>query len=454
MSKKITLEEFIKKAKDIHGDKYDYSESEYINYRTNIKIICPKHGPFYTTPNAHIGNKRGCRFCGYEKLSKAQKLTKDAFIKKAKVIWGDKFDYSKVNYINNSTKICILDKNGNEFWQTPCNHLYGFDCTINKIDTNLFIEKSTKLHNNKYNYSKVEYKNAKTKVCIICPEHGEFWQLPHTHLNGGGCCKCGNKKRRKSLSSTTEEFIKKAKEVHGDKYDYSKVEYKNNHSRVCIICPEHGEFWQLPSNHLKGNGCSMCTCNKLKTNKEFISESCKIHGNKYDYSKVEYKNNHSRVCIICPEHGEFWQLPLNHLKGQGCPICAKLFRKKETELYNMLTQVYPNECIIHSYYNANILGKQEIDIYFPQYNIGIEFQGEQHFAPIDFGGYGKTTANMIFEENKLRDIKKRNICLLNNITLLYYSNVNEDFFLGEKIYHNYGDLIEKINSIIKKESDK
>ena len=130
---------------------------------------------------------------------------------------------------------------------------------------------------------------------------------------------------------TTEEFINRARKVHGNKYDYSKVEYINNKTKVCIVCPEHGEFWQTPNAHLQGQGCYKCF-RHVYDNKSFICESRKIHGNKYDYSKVEYKSLHNKVCIICPEHGEFWQTPNAHIQGQGC--------------YKSFRQVYDNKSFI------------------------------------------------------------------------------------------------------------
>ena len=121
-----------------------------------------------------------------------------------------------------------------------------------------FIKEATENHKDKYDYSKVEYVNNHTKVCINCPKHGEFWQTPHAHNQGQGCLKCGIEKRSEKKTSTKEEFIKKAREKHGDKYDYSKVDYVNNATKVCIICPEHGEFWQRPNEHLNGRGCHEC----------------------------------------------------------------------------------------------------------------------------------------------------------------------------------------------------
>ena len=204
-----------------------------------------------------------------------------------------------------------------------------------------FIEKARKIHGNKYDYSKVEYKNNKTKVCIICPIHGEFWMKPNTHLNEHGCPICGAEKRKKTLRDklgfTTAEFIIKAKEVHGNKYDYSKVEYVNTDTKVCIICPIHGEFWQTPDAHLRGQGCRKCglESNKTKqrnTTNDFIIKAQLIHGNKYDYSKAEYKNNKTKICIICKEHGEFWQTPADHLNGHGCNFCNESKLEKDIRL--------------------------------------------------------------------------------------------------------------------------
>lgn len=119
---------------------------------------------------------------------------------------------------------------------------------------------------------------------------------------------------------TTEEFVQKSREVHGDKYDYSKVDYKSGKDKVCIICPTHGEFYQAPSNHLRGQGCFGCS-NSVPTTKEFIKRAKEIHGSRYDYSKVDYKGNKTKITITCPVHGNFEQQPANHLHGQGCPTC-------------------------------------------------------------------------------------------------------------------------------------
>ena len=208
--------------------------------------------------------------------------------------------------------------------------------------TEEILEKFKKVHGDKYDYSKVEYKKLILPVEIICPIHGSFLQSPHAHLKGQGCPKCGIESRIQKRQDTAETFISKARKIYGDKYDYSKVEYIKSNKKVCIICPKHGEFWTTPNWHLTGRGCPECgkeissTC-KLLSQEEFIKRSNEKHGNKYDYSKVVYKGGKSKVCIICPEHGEFWQTPHEHMNGQGCPECGKKNsakqRKKTTEAF-------------------------------------------------------------------------------------------------------------------------
>lgn len=190
-----------------------------------------------------------------------------------------------------------------------------------------FIKRSEEKHGGRYDYSLVSFKKVTDKVKIICPEHGVFEMEARTHYRGQGCPKCGIISRGEKKRDTTKSFIKKARGVHGDRYDYSKVKYKDSKTRICIICPEHGEFWQIPNGHLSGQGCPKCgkesgDAKHSLGRDEFIRRSIEKHGNKYDYSNVEYVNQNTPVRIICPEHGEFLQKPVYHQNGHGCPICA------------------------------------------------------------------------------------------------------------------------------------
>ena len=319
MSKKLTTIDFINKSKLVHGDKYDYSKSVYINCHTKVCVICPIHGEFMILPNKHyIG--QGCRKCGYITNSINQTLSKEEFIDKARKVHGDKYDYSKLNYINNHTK-----------------------------------------------------------VNIICSEHGEFWQTPNSHLNGRGCKKCGIIQRALKQRSNTQDFIEKSRKIHGDKYDYSKVDYINNETKIRINCPKHGEFSQTPTHHLAGEGCPKCKyeniAQKQSHNIDFVLNRFKEkHGNKYDYSKIEYNGLDKKVCINCPKHGDFWQEPWVHMKGCGCPKCGVTLSRNEDEIVQFLQNMLGVDAIESR--NRTILGnRQELDVVVPSKKICIEYNG-------------------------------------------------------------------------------
>lgn len=190
-----------------------------------------------------------------------------------------------------------------------------------KITTEEFINRGNIVHNGKYRYTLTCYKKAKEKVCIICPKHGEFWQTPDDHLHGKGCPKCGREIADNTRRIDLETFIERSNIIHNYKYDYSKAIYINISTKICIICPEHGEFWQTPASHLRGKGCPKCAGKGL-TNEEIIEKCRLVHGDKYDYSNIKFVNMKDYCRIICPIHGEFWQTMDNHLHGHECPKCS------------------------------------------------------------------------------------------------------------------------------------
>ena len=193
---------------------------------------------------------------------------------------------------------------------------------MNKKDK--FIQKSIEIHGNKYDYSNIEYKDNKTKIVIYCKNCNIiFEQIPYHHSVGKGCPNCS---KNKKLS--TQEFIIKARNKHGEKFDYSLIDYKNIHTFVKIICPVHGIFEQSPMTHLKW-GCKHCAKTKKSNTEEFIYKAKQIHGEKYNYDLVDYVYSNKKVKIICKEHNYiFEQRPSNHLsKKHGCPLCGNRKRR-------------------------------------------------------------------------------------------------------------------------------
>lgn len=373
---RYTTESFIKRAMEIHGNKYIYDKVEYTNSNTKVEIICPIHGSFLVTPSHHISSKSGCPACS----GRLRKTTQQ------------------------------------------------------------FIEEANLVHGNKYDYSKVEYKSGRIKVCIICPKHGEFWQIPYDHLRGIGCSKCYHERMAADQTLTQSDFINRCLEKHGNKYDYSKTIYKTMKTPVLISCPIHGEFYQNPSGHLKGEGCRKCGRIKANNSKsyslEYFIEKCSnIHNNKYDYSLVKYNRSKDVVTIICPEHGEFQQKAANHLMGQGCPKCGF---KSQLFLFEKLTSIFKNESFSWEY-RAKWLGRQRIDICIEKYKIAIEYDGKQHYYPIDHFGGEKD-----FKKRVEYDAIKDRLCEENGFKLfrVKYNYTDEDFYNLcveiQKIIDDYG----------------
>jgi len=221
---------------------------------------------------------------------------------------------------------------------------------------------------------------------------------------------------------TTNEFIQKAIKIHGNKYDYSKVDYKGSKISVCIICSKHGEFWQIPNYHIsssykeiKGCGCPNCynderSFKQRRTLNEFINIAKLIHGNKYDYSKVNYINSQTKIEIICPIHGSFWQYPTSHLVGKGCYRCKFSKGEKFIELYLKESNIK----FIPQYRFKDCRNKLPLpfDFYLPDYNICIEYDGKQHF----------NKESLWYSESIIKnDEIKNEYCKNNNIILLRIS---------------------------------
>jgi len=355
----MTKNNFIIKARLIHGDRYDYSKIIYKNNKTKVIIICPEHGEFKQRPDQHLWQKHGCKKCGLKSIS-------------------NKFKYT----------------------------------------TKQFIERARSIHLNKYNYSKVKYVNSREKVIIICPEHGEFKQRPASHLMGVGCKYCSYNLSSEINLSTLEHFVTKAKLVHGNKYNYSKVKYVNSREKVIIICPEHGEFKQTPTSHIIGNNCYKCGiikahANKAITTEQFIERAKKVHGDKYNYEKVEYKGRHNKIIVICYKHGEFKQDPSSHLRGNGCPVCdeshgEKIIRQhlKENNIKFISEKSFKDLRGINN-------GLLRFDFFLPDFNICVEFDGRQHFDRKYCERYYNN-----YNTLKLHDRRKSKYCRNNRIRLI------------------------------------
>lgn len=427
---KQTKEQFIKKAILKHGNRYDYSMVEYKGSQVKIKVICSIHGIFEQAPYSHL-NGANCPNCAHEKQSKSQTLTTTDFINKARTIHGDLYDYSLI-----------------------------------------------------------DYKNAKTKVKILCRKHGEFSQMPDCHIGQKqtGCPKCYGKNK------TNEEILNQFKKIHGDKYDYSLFNYVTGRGKIKIICRKHGIFEQRTAHHLKGHGCKKCgiepfsiskslssankfvekankihnnlydyslvkyekcgividiICSihgcfqqtpnshlsgsgcpkcigKYKTTEDIIREFKEVHKDNYDYSNVIYNQANDKVIIICKKHGKFTQKPSKHLSGRGCPICKESHGERKIRIW--LKNNNFNFEFQKRFDNCKDKNTLPFDFYIPELNTCIEFDGELHFKSIEvFGGIDKLL------ETQKKDKIKDNYCKNNNINLL---RIKFDENIIEKLEEN------------------
>ena len=441
---KYNTEEFIEKIRKVHGDKYDYSKVEYHGCHEKVCINCPEHGEFHIIPG-NLLQGQGCRLCGVKKYAMERAMPIEKFLCEARKKHGDKYDYSKVEYKNCDTPVCIICPEHGEFWQTPYLHLRAkIGCpkcaNIVKYTTEEFIEKAKKIHGNKYDYSKAKYNNAFDKVCIICPEHGEFWQAPCQHLQGRGCPFCVGKNK------TTESFIEEAQKIHGGKYIYDKVDYNGAFNPIRVTCPKHGDFIITPHSHLLGCGCSKCgreqTTEKQRlTTEKFINNARKIHGDKYDYSKVEYINAHTPVCIICPKHGEFYKTPNEHVSSKiGCPTCAESALERSVRVF-----CEKNHINFTPQKTFKWLGLQRIDIYLPDYSTAIECQGAYHFEPY-YNATGNTAEENLMEQIE-RDERKNMLLNENGVQIIYF--IPSNLITKTKISSIYSNsvVIQSVNEL-------
>lgn len=422
-NKRKTNEEFIQEAHEIHGRKYDYSNVNYINRNTKITITCKihEHGDFLQAPQVHLRGM-GCPKCGGN-----HRMSNDEIINKFKLIHGNLYDYSNVNYKKTSTKVKIVCKIHGPFLQSPASHLKGSGCPKcgacrgglhNRKSSDNFEKNAIEKYGNKFDYSNMKYINCTTPVTITCKMHGDFSVTPAVFLKstGVGCPKCNLEKNgRIDKEVYTDTFFERCKEIHTDEqnkllYNYPKT-VEEPYLKIKIECPKHGIFKQAPYLHVKGHGCPKCARERInadkksKYSKSFIEKAKQIHVDLYDYSKVDYEYSNKCVEIICKKHGSFFKTPDNHIHvkhPQGCPVCAN---KTENKLYKSIVQFYPN---IQTQFKQEWCKKIKalpFDFCIPEHNIIIELDGPQHFIQI---------SNWDSPEEQLKNDKYKEKCANDN----------------------------------------
>lgn len=434
-----TTEEFIAKSKELHGDNFDYTLCNFVNMTTKVKLICNKCKNIVEVKPFDNLKRHTCKFCAGNK-----RFTTEDFISKSIKIHGDKFDYKNCVYINNHTPMEILCKEHNiTFMQSAVNHYKGRGCdlcsneaigNLNRKPLEKFIQESKNKFRNKFEYSEVIYKNQITTIKLFCNDCQKWiFQRPIDHLLYG-CVDCNElnatlRDRKKSY----ELFLKNAEIVHGDRYLYGNVNYINGDIKVSIVCKKHNfMFYQSPHYHIEGRNCPKCAqeqriLTSRRPRDEFINECIEIFDKQYDYSLVEYKGIHQPVTIKCNDCGNYFKLrPTQHLYYRmGCIHCKSNLSKGELSILKCLeslnrkyvNEFWTSECkhLLPLPFDFAVVDENENVKYL------IEYQGEQHFRPVNFGGISDEEALENFNATIRNDSIKKEYCENNNIPILYIS---------------------------------
>lgn len=309
---KLNESNFLERAREKHGDTYDYSEVRWVSSTDKVTIICPQHGRFSQAPTNHATAGQGCPKCRWQRAAKQTRKTQGQAI---------------ADLIN--------------------------------------------VHGDKYDFSKVIYKGSLTKVEVVCPEHGSFWATPGNLINrASGCPGCRSAAISERSRIPEEVFIERFREAHGDRFQYIGVYYEDSAAFVDALCPIHGRFSQRAMDHQKGMGCRKCVGEVYDT-ESFIEAASKVHGNRYDYSNVKYTTALTKVEILCRSHGPFYQTPNSHVSDeQGCRMCASNGPSSgQLEIYEFVSQFTNAEL------DVRISGRKEVDILMRNKGLALEFDG-------------------------------------------------------------------------------
>lgn len=397
--------DFLSRAASQHrlfAGRYDYSMIP-VEFKAieKIPIVCKEHGIFYQKAMSHLLGYN-CIKCA---TSTDKKMCTSVFIARSKNLFGDAFDYSQTTYNGKEKQLDLICRYHGKFTIFPYRHCKlqtgcpGCEKELYRVKAyETFKERAQAVHAGFYIYPSIDsFENTVTPISIICPLHGVFKQSTYDHsVRECRCPDCAILANRLTLDS----FKQKALEIHGRFYNYDFVKFEKASEKVTIVCPNHGAFQQRVRSHLDGVGCRKCHIDSSKKGREaFIAEAVIKHMDKYDYSRINYLGNKRKVEIICRKHGSFWIKPNAHLSSrQGCPRCI------ESKGEAMIAFVLDSLGIRYLREFKFLPFQYRYDFYIPEKNILIEYNGIQHYKPVDvFGGIES------FVSTQQRDIAKVNL---------------------------------------------
>lgn len=432
--KKITQNDFEKRCIEIYGNRYSFDKTVYKNYKTKITVYDNK-------TNEYLNFYPGDLLSGKVK-GKNKRFTTENVIKESKAIFGENnYDYSKTICKSSMDTITITCKHHGDFTKKAYVHIdmrQGCPlCSRNYRVKDELISMAKNIYGDVYDYSLVTDAGVHDTIKIICKKHGVFEKQVYDFLTRkSGCPKCSIEKSYKSVKDfvTDSNLDERGILLIGD--------YKNASTKTLFKCNKCGYVWEsLPSKIQCGCGCPKCGGRIKPTLDEFIERSRIKHGEKYDYQLVDMNDatntNNYHVNIVCKKHGVFSQSIYQHMNGVGCPIC------KESKMEMEIRKLLDDRKIKFEMYWKNDGMKNtlplSLDFFLPEYNTAIECQGNFHFNIINALG-----GESAFEKQRENDLIKNRFCKENGIKLLYYTDLDYDNFLGEKLFKNKEELLEEI----------
>jgi very-short-patch-repair endonuclease len=333
-------------------------------------------------------------------------MSTSEFIERAKQIHGNRYGDHLLEYLGKRKKVLIVCSEHGSFWQLPLNHLSGSGCQacvgLERYTRETFVRRARKLYGDRFSYDNIKDGGCLNSVVITCGRHGDFTIRANSFLMGRTRCSfCLREEKQRN-------FIFRAMDKHGPKFTYDKVEYIDNHHPVHIMCQKHGDFWQKPGSHLGGAGCPSCWQERRKrSTDDFIIAARQIHGDRYDYSLSRYDVINKKILIVCPKHGQFWQLAQNHLAGNGCPHCV-IYKGEDlvAECLGKMNETHERQ---KKFPGCRAKRMLSFDFYLPSRNLLIEFDGVQHYYPSVFGGkrtkkLANETLRLVREHDQIKNL--------------------------------------------------
>lgn len=445
----LTTTDWISKAKIVHGDRYDYSKVKYVSSKVKVSIICKKHGSFFINPSNHISLKRGCAKCANfpaTKILSKPRISQKEFISRCEEnVTNFNLSFTKTIFNGVKNKVIVSCNIHGDFEILASNLLRGGGCKLcssYKVNSSKrtslieFVRKSKSFYDIEYNYDDVQFNNLHDKVILSCPIHGKWEVIAANHMMGKSSCpSCHKLKTIKKLKDSNlisqDDFIYRCEKAHNFIYDYSKTKYTHSMDYVLIICKIHGEFRQQARNHMIGKGCPRCankekSKNLTRTIKSLLQSFKNIHGDRYLYDLNHKVRGIDYINIKCKTHGDFKQMARVHLEGKGCPKCSLSHGENAIAMYLTKNQIdFEVEYKINDGVTDRIL---RYDFFLPKYNTLLEYDGEQHYFPVNFGGMTNEIASEVHKKIVERDKRKNKWAKENNFRLIriaYNSNIED-----------------------------